>query len=134
MEDSYQRREQRLKDETDLFIQQNNEKLRILETEKADLQTSHNRKLSVLETAKNNEIETLKDLYRRVLEQFRAEHDEEVAHLRRLNEQEVSAAISADAHTKSLQSLIFFFFFFFYCKTHNTTYILLTHNTTYILT
>ena len=106
MEDSYQRREQRLKDETDLIIQQNSEKLRILETEKADLQTSHNRKLSVLETAKNNEIETLKDLHRRALEQFRAEHEEEVAHLRRLKEQEVSAATSAHAHTKSLQSLM----------------------------
>ena len=106
LEDSYQRREQRLKDETDLIIQQNSEKLRILETEKADLQTSHNRKLSVLETAKNNEIETLKDLHRRALDQFRTEHDEEVAHLRRLKEQEVSAATSAHAHTKSLQSLM----------------------------
>jgi len=106
LEDSYQRREQRLKDETDLIIQQNSEKLRILETEKADLQTSHNRKLSALETAKNNEIETLKDLHRRALEQFRAEHEEEVAHLRRLKEQEVSAATSAHAHTKSLQSLM----------------------------
>lgn len=106
LEDSYQRREQRLKDETDLIIQQNSEKLRILETEKADLQTSHNRKISVLETAKNNEIQTLKDLHRRALEQFRAEHEEEVAHLRRLKEQEVSAATSAHAHTKSLQSLM----------------------------
>ena len=106
LEDSYQRREQRLKDETDLIIQQNSDKFKNVQMEKADLQTTNNRKLSILETAKNNEIGTLKDLHRRALEQFRAEHEDEIAHLRRLKEQEVSAATSAHAHTKSLQSLM----------------------------
>ena len=106
LEESYQRREQRLQDETDLIIKQNSEKLKNLETDKADMQASNNRKLSMLETAKNNELEALKDLHRRALEQLRQEHDEEISHLRRLKEQEVSAATSAHAHTKSLQSLM----------------------------
>lgn len=106
MEESYQRREQRLQDETDLIIKQNSEKLKTLETEKADIRAANNRKLSMLETAKNNEIETLKDLHRRAMEQLRHEHEDEMAHLRRLKEQEVSAATSAHAHTKSLQSLM----------------------------
>lgn len=106
LEDSYQRREQRLKEETDLIIAQNSEKFKTLETEKADLQASNNRKISILETAKNNEIESLKDIHRRALEQFRQEHEDEIAQLRRLKEQEVSAATSAHAHTKSLQSLM----------------------------
>nr|XP_058970698.1 fas-binding factor 1-like isoform X2 [Pocillopora verrucosa] len=106
LEESYQRREQRLQDETDLIIKQNSEKLKTLETEKADIRAANNRKLSMLETAKNNEIETLKDLHRRAMEQLRHEHEDEMAHLRRLKEQEVSAATSAHAHTKSLQSLM----------------------------
>ena len=106
LEESYQRREQRLQDETDLIIKQNSEKLKTLETEKADIRAANNRKLSMLETAKNNEIETLKDLHRRAMEQLRHEHEDEMAHIRRLKEQEVSAATSAHAHTKSLQSLM----------------------------
>lgn len=106
LEDSYQRREQRLKEETDLIIAQNSEKFKTLETEKADLQASNYRKISILETAKNNEIKSLKDIHRRALEQFRQEHEDEIAQLRRLKEQEVSAATSAHAHTKSLQSLM----------------------------
>ncbi|XP_022788434.1 fas-binding factor 1 homolog isoform X3 [Stylophora pistillata] len=106
LEESYHRREQRLQDETDLIIKQNSEKLKTLETEKADIRAASNRKLSTLETAKNNEIETLKDLHRRAMEQLRHEHEDEMAHFRRLKEQEVSAATSAHAHTKSLQSLM----------------------------
>jgi len=106
LEESYQRREQRLKEETDLIITQNSEKFKYLETEKADLQASNKRKISMLETAKNNEIESLKDIHRRALEQLRQEHEEEITQLRRLKEQEVSAATSAHAHTKSLQSLM----------------------------
>ena len=37
---------------------------------------------------------------------FRQEHEEEMQQLRRLKEQEVAAATSAHAHTKSLQSLM----------------------------
>ena len=106
LEESYQRRELRLKEETDLIIAQNSEKFKNLEREKADLQTSNNRKISILETGKNNEIESLKDIHRRALDQLRQEHEEEIAQLRRLKEQEVSAATSAHAHTKSLQSLM----------------------------
>ena len=106
LEESYQRREQRLKEETDLIIAQNSEKFKNLEREKADLQTSNNRKISILATGKNNEIESLKDIHRRALDQLRQEHEEEIAQLRRLKEQEVSAATSAHAHTKSLQSLM----------------------------
>ncbi|XP_068761352.1 fas-binding factor 1 homolog [Montipora capricornis] len=106
LEESYQRREQRLKEETDLIIAQNSEKFKTLETEKADLQVSNNRKISLVETAKTNEINSLKDIHRRAMEQLRQEHEDEIAQLRRLKEQEVSAATSAHAHTKSLQSLM----------------------------
>ncbi|XP_068673186.1 fas-binding factor 1 homolog isoform X2 [Montipora foliosa] len=106
LEESYQRREQRLKEETDLIIAQNSEKFKTLETEKADLQVSNNRKISLVETAKTNEINSLKDIHRRGMEQLRQEHEDEIAQLRRLKEQEVSAATSAHAHTKSLQSLM----------------------------
>ena len=106
LEESYKRREQRLKEETDLIIAQNSEKFKTLETEKTDLQASNNRKMTILETAKNNEIESLKDIHRRALEQLRQEHEDEIAQLRRLKEQEVSAATNAHAHTKSLQSLM----------------------------
>lgn len=106
LEESYQRREQRLKEETDLIIAQNSEKFKSLEREKTDLQASNNRKISILEAGKNNEIESLKDIHRRALDQLRQEHEEEIVQLRRLKEQEVSAATSAHAHTKSLQSLM----------------------------
>lgn len=106
LEESYQRREQRLKEETDLIVAQNSEKFKTLETEKADLQASNSRKVTILETAKTNEINSLKEIHRRAMEQLRQEHEEEIAQLRRLKEQEVSAATSAHAHTKSLQSLM----------------------------
>lgn len=106
LEESYQRREERLKEETDLIVAQNSEKFKTLETEKADLQASNSRKIAILETAKTNEINSLKDIHRRAMEQLRQEHEDEVAQLRRLKEQEVSAATSAHAHTKSLQSLM----------------------------
>ena len=105
-EESYQRREQRLKEETDLIVAQNSEKFKTLETEKADLQASNSRKVAILETAKTNEINSLKEIHRRAMEQLRQEHEDEIAQLRRLKEQEVSAATSAHAHTKSLQSLM----------------------------
>ena len=106
LEESYQRREQRLKEETDLIVAQNSEKFKTLETEKADLQASNSRKVAILETAKANEINSLKEIHRRAMEQLRQEHEDEIAQLRRLKEQEVSAATSAHAHTKSLQSLM----------------------------
>lgn len=106
LEESYQRREQRLKEETDLIVAQNSEKFKTLETEKADLQASNSRKVAILETAKTNEINSLKEIHRRAMEQLRQEHEDEIAQLRRLKEQEVSAATSAHAHTKSLQSLM----------------------------
>ena len=106
LEESYQRREQRLKDETELIIAQSNEKIKNLEAEKADLEGSNNRKIVILETAKNGEIERLKDVHRCALEQFRQEHEEEMQHLRKLKDQEVSAATSAHAHTRSLQALM----------------------------
>lgn len=106
LEESYQRREQRLKEETDLIVAQNSEKFKTLETEKADLQASNSRKVAILETAKTNETNSLKEIHRRAMEQLRQEHEDEIAQLRRLKEQEVSAATSAHAHTKSLQSLM----------------------------
>ena len=106
MEESFQRRQQRLREETDLLITQHNEKLRALEVEKSDIQSSGNRKIAIIETAKNTEIDRLKELHRKSLEQLRQEHEDEMQHLRRLKEQEVAAATSAHAHTKSLQSLM----------------------------
>ena len=84
LEESFQRREARLQDETELLITQHNEKLRMLDTEKSDIQTSNMRKITMLETSKEAEVERLKELHRKTIDVMRQEHEEEVAHLRKL--------------------------------------------------
>ena len=84
MEESFLRREARLKDETELLIAQHSERMRALDAEKSDMQTSSARKMAMIQTAKDAEIERLKELHRKVLDEMRREHEEEAAHLRKL--------------------------------------------------
>ncbi|XP_048575704.1 fas-binding factor 1 homolog isoform X2 [Nematostella vectensis] len=106
IEESYERREARIKEESDLQINYYTERLRSMEQELADNQSAHARKLQLLESQWTGESERLRDLHRKSLEDARTEHAQEIAHLKRLKDEEVAVATSAHAHTRSLQSLM----------------------------
>ncbi|XP_031567504.1 fas-binding factor 1 homolog [Actinia tenebrosa] len=106
LEESYQLRETRIKEETDLQVSHYKDRIRALEEEKSTMQAAHLRKVQSLESSRNIDLDRIKELHRKGVEEMRQEHEEEMAHLRKLKEQEVSAATSAHGHTKSLQSLM----------------------------
>ena len=106
LEESYQRREARQREETEQLISKHRESVNQLEREKSDLQAAHARKISTFEANKLTEIERLNDTHRRVLDEVRSEHLAEVNHLKKMKEQEISATMTAFSHTKSLQGLM----------------------------
>ena len=106
LEESYQRREARQREETELLITKHKDTVNQLEREKSDLQTGHARKISTLEANKLTEIERLNETHRRALDEVRSEHLAEINHLKKMKEQEISATMTAFSHTKSLQSLM----------------------------
>ncbi|CAB4016222.1 Hypothetical predicted protein [Paramuricea clavata] len=106
LEESYQRREARQREEIELLIIKHKDTVNQLEREKSDLQTGHARKISTLEANKLTEIERLNETHRRALDEVRSEHLAEINHLKKMKEQEISATMTAFSHTKSLQSLM----------------------------
>ena len=106
LEESYQRREAREREETENLISKHKDTVNQLERERADLQAAHARKISSLESNRLTEIERLTETHRRVLDEVRDEHNAEINHLKRMKEEEISATMKAFAHTKSLQGLM----------------------------
>ena len=106
LEESYQRRENRQKEESELLISKHKDTASQLEREKSDLQAAHARKISTIESNKLNEIDRLNETHRRALDEVRSEHLAEINHLKKMKEQEINATMTAFSHTKSLQNLM----------------------------
>ena len=106
LEESYERREARQREETEVLIAKHRDTVSQLEREKSDLVAAHARKISTLEANKLTEIERLNETHHRALDEVRSEHLAEMNHLKRMKEQEISATMTAFSHTKSLQGLM----------------------------
>lgn len=106
LEASYQRREEQLKEEAQLTKSYVDEKIQSLQNEKEDLVAGFKKKNELLEKNRITELERVRELHKKSLEEFTKEHSEQMEHMRMLKEQEVAAAVNAFSHTKSLQSLI----------------------------
>ena len=106
LEESYERREARQREETEVLIAKHRDTISQLEGEKSDLVAAHAQKISTLEANKLIEIERLNETHRRALDEVRSEHLAEMNHFKKMKEQEISATMTAFSHTKSLQGLM----------------------------
>ena len=66
LEESYQRREARLKEESEENIRQYEDRIKAYDADKIDINAGHKRRIETLEKNKQAEIERLKDLHKQV--------------------------------------------------------------------
>lgn len=59
------------------------------------MQAAHLRKVQSLDSSRNNELDRLKELHRKAIEEMRQEHDEEMAHFRKMKEHEVKIYLTS---------------------------------------
>lgn len=78
----------------------------IIEKEKLDLSNVYKQKLDDKHKEFDMEIEKLKKFHKIAIENLKEENEQIVERIKRLKETEISAAISANSHTKTLESVI----------------------------
>ncbi|XP_066291483.1 fas-binding factor 1 homolog isoform X2 [Branchiostoma lanceolatum] len=105
-EESFQRREARLREENEQLVTQHLARLKTAEEEKAQVQAAHHKKLLELQAEKSEELERIKELHRNSIQELQSDHDDQLNRLHRMREQEIEAATSATRHTRSLQSVV----------------------------
>jgi len=106
VEDSFNRREKQLLDEHETAKLLYDDKLRHGVEERYELEKGFKRKAEIQQVNHQKEIERLKDLHKKSIEDLLREHEDQLHHLRVIKDQEVNAAVEAFSHTKSLKSLI----------------------------
>ncbi|XP_078690801.1 fas-binding factor 1 homolog [Branchiostoma floridae x Branchiostoma belcheri] len=105
-EESFQRREARLREENEQLVTQHLARLKTAEEEKAQVQAAHHKKVLELQAEKSEELERIKELHRKSVQELQSDHDDQLNRLHRMREQEIEAATSATRHTRNLQSVV----------------------------
>jgi Fas-binding factor 1 len=100
MEESFQRREARLREDNDYLVSQNLSKIREMEQDRADLISGHHRKMQEWEKDKADEMERIKDIHRNGINDQRKEHEETMERLRMARDHEVLAVTNVQSHSK----------------------------------
>ncbi|KAK2152809.1 hypothetical protein LSH36_317g02004 [Paralvinella palmiformis] len=106
LEDMWQKRENRLREENDLLSSESLHRLKKLEEEKAEMMTNQLRQLELWEQDKYSEIRKLKDIHSKTLDELRAEYQKALETVRKCKDQELEAAINAGDHARHLQAVI----------------------------
>ncbi|CAF0756300.1 unnamed protein product [Brachionus calyciflorus] len=78
----------------------------LIEKEKLDLSNVYKLKLDDKQKEFDMEIDKLKQLHKVALANLKEEHEEFVNRIKRLKENEISAAIAANSHTRTLENVI----------------------------
>ncbi|XP_035694500.1 fas-binding factor 1-like [Branchiostoma floridae] len=105
-EESFQRREARLREENEQLVTQHLARLKTADEEKAQVQAAHHKKVLELQAEKSEELERIKELHRKSVQELQSDHEDQLNRLHRMREQEIEAATSATRHTRSLQSVV----------------------------
>ncbi|XP_064638032.1 fas-binding factor 1-like isoform X2 [Lineus longissimus] len=106
MEESFQRREARLREDNDHLVSQNLSKVREMEQERTNLISANHRKLQEWEKDKADEMERIKDIHRKGINDLRKEHEEGMERLRMARDHEIQAVTNVQSHSKSLQNVM----------------------------
>ena len=106
LEDSHKRREMQLTEETQMEKEHYEERLKTLMNEKEDIMQTCRKKEESWDKNKMADINRLKNLHEKALEEMISDHNSQLEHVKMMKEQEVAAAMSAFSHTKSLQGLM----------------------------
>ncbi|XP_074648580.1 fas-binding factor 1 homolog [Tubulanus polymorphus] len=102
-EDTFSRRERRLKEESDQLIQQNTDRLKKMENERSELVLSHQQKQEEWMMEKQRETERIREQNRLTIEDMKKDHDAMIERIKKAKDQELEAVTNVQSHTRSLQ-------------------------------
>ncbi|XP_078510684.1 fas-binding factor 1 isoform X2 [Lissotriton helveticus] len=106
VEQSAQQREERLQKENQELSAQYMSRCHSTEEEKSQLLAQYQRRLDEFEKEKAKEIERLRELQRKSIQEMQKDHEDQLQRLKRLKDQEIDAVTSASSHTRSLNGVI----------------------------
>ncbi|KFM61691.1 Fas-binding factor 1-like protein, partial [Stegodyphus mimosarum] len=104
-EESFKNLETSLRMEFEAKIQALEDRLKTVQDEKKELESSVKGKLETIEKEHQKEIQRLKDLHSQAITVMKQDHEDALQRLKRLKEQEIEAVLSTQSHSRSLQHL-----------------------------
>lgn len=105
-DETFQRREARLKEENQALARENMSRIKQVEEEKATVMALHYRRLEENEREKIAEIERMREQHRLALERLRSDHADSLDRLKKAKDAEIEALSNAHSRTNSFQFLV----------------------------
>lgn len=106
LEESSAQRELRSRQENEDLAERLAAVTRLVEQERAEMQTQQQRRLTQCQQDRDREVERLRDLQRKSILEMKRDHEEQIQHLKKLKDEEIDAVTSATSQTRSLTVVI----------------------------